>query len=79
MISVPEEQIHDLDELEEHIEPDMYTFIHENLHVALYSTEKSLELFILLKVIKKSEAAEDISDLHGHCIQKGSFYIEGRY
>ena len=77
--SVPDEQIHDLDELDEHIEPDIYTFIHENLYVALYSTAKSLELFIVLKVIKKSEAAEDISDLYGHCIQKGSFYIEGRY
>ena len=39
MISVPDKQIDDQDELDEHIEPDMYTFIHENSYVALYSTQ----------------------------------------
>ena len=42
VISVPDEQIDDLDELDEHIEPDMYTFIHENSYMLRYIVRQNL-------------------------------------
>ena len=67
-----------LDETEDN-DPAMYTFVEENSYVALYSSSKSLELFYLLKVIGKSVATEDMIDLYGHLINKGSEYIHGHY
>ena len=57
----------------------MFTLVEEGSFVALYSSSNSLELFIILKVSGKKVAEDDISDIYGHCIRKGTPYIEGKY
>ena len=54
--STPDEIIDDnIDLLDENddMDPEMYTFIEENSYVALYSAPNSLELFYIVKVLKK--------------------------
>ena len=50
-------------------------FFVENFYVALYSAPKSLEMFYLLKVLEKGVADDNIIDIYGHTVQKGSEYI----
>ena len=50
----------------------MFTFIIEGSYVALYSAAKSLKLFYLLKVVRKTVADNDKIGIYGHNIQSGS-------
>ena len=50
----------------------MFTFIIEGSYVALYSAAKSLKLFYLLKVVRKTVADNDKIGIYGHSIQRGS-------
>ena len=50
----------------------MFTFIIEGSYVALYSAAKSLKLFYLLKVVRKTVANNDKIGIYGHNIQRGS-------
>ena len=50
----------------------MFTFIIEGSYVALYSAAKSLKLFYLLKVVRKTVADNDKIGIYGHNIQRGS-------
>ena len=79
--SIPDEIIDDnIDLLDENddMDPEMYTFIEENSYIALYSAPNSLELFYIVKVVKKTIAVDDI-DIYGHTVPNGSEYIEGHY
>ena len=71
-------KINMLDETDD-VESEMFTFIESNSFVALYSASISLELFYILKVTEKDVAEDDIIDIYGHIIQKGSNYIKGFY
>ena len=55
----------------------MFAFIIEGSCIALYSAPKSLELFYLLKVVRKTVADNNKIDIYDHTIQNGSQYIEG--
>ena len=70
-----------LDLLDEPLDPEMFIFIIEGSYVALYSAPKSLELFYLLKVVRKTVADNDKIDIYGHTIRNGSEYtrLEGYY
>ena len=50
----------------------MFTFIIEGSYVVLYSAAKSLKLFYLLKVVRKTVADNDKIGIYGHNIQRGS-------
>ena len=50
----------------------MFTFIIEGSYVALYCAAKSLKLFYLLKVVRKTVADNDKIGIYGHNIQRGS-------
>ena len=50
----------------------MFTFIIEGSYVALYSAAKSLKLFYLLKVVRKTVADNYKIGIYGHNIQSGS-------
>ena len=78
-ISTPDIVDEDLDGIDEADDPEMLVFIMGNSYVALFSSPKSLELFFLLKVEPKSAADQDMIDIYGHLIQKGSEYICGYY
>ena len=67
----------ELDLLDEPIDPEMFTLIIEGSYIALYSAPKSLELFYLLKVVRKTVADNDKIDIYGHTIQNWSEYTEG--
>ena len=60
-------------------EPEMYTFVEVNSFVALYSPATSFEPFYVVKVISKSTANDDMIDIYGHTIQKGSKFLKGFY
>ena len=49
----------------------MFAFIIEGSCIALYSAPKSLELFYLLKVVRKTVADDDKIDIYDHTIQNG--------
>ena len=53
----------------------MFAFIIEGSCIALYSAPKSLELFYLLKVVRKTVADDDKIDIYDHTIQNGLQYI----
>ena len=72
---LPEE----LQELDESDENDMHNFVSEGSFVAVYSSEKSIENFYVVKVIEKAVADGDISDAYGHVVQKGAMFIKGQY
>ena len=65
----------ELDLLDEPLDPEMLTFIIEGSHAALYNAPKSLELFYLLKMVRKTIPDSDKIDNYGHTIQNGSEYI----
>ena len=50
---------------------DMYVFVENGSYVAVCTTAKSLEHFIVCKVDLKGVAAEDLTDFYGHIIQQG--------
>ena len=70
--------LQELDETED-MDPAMFEFISTDSIVAMYSPTNVHELFYLLKVVSKHTATEDMSDVYGHLIQKGSDYIVGHY
>ena len=76
--SVLDEELLSLDETDD-LATEMYTLITESLCVAVYSDQNSLELFYLIKVENKCVADEDMSDVYGHLIQKGSEFCSGYY
>ena len=53
----------------------MFAFIIEGSCIALYSAPKSLELFYLLKVVRRTVADDDKIDIYDHTIQNGLQYI----
>ena len=63
------------DLLDEQLDPEMFTFIIEGSYIALHSAPKSLELFYLLKVVRKTVADNDKIDIYGHTKQNGLEYI----
>ena len=65
----------ELDLLDEPTDPEMLTFIIESSCVALYSAPKLLELFYLMKVVRKTVSDNDKIDIYGHTVQNGSEYI----
>ena len=54
-------------------------FVVEDLYVALYSAPNSIELLFLLKIARKDVAEDNMIDIYGHTIPKGSQYIVGHY
>ena len=66
------EEVLELDETEE-IESESNSF------VALYSNTKSLEQFYICHVTEKLIAENDLIDIYGHKIQKGSKFLKAFY
>ena len=68
-----------LDLLDDPLDSNILTFIIEGSYVPLYNAPKSLELFYLLKVVRKTVADIDKIYIYSDTIQNGSEYIEGYY
>ena len=68
-----------LDLLDDPSDSKILTFIIEGSYVPLYNAPKSLELFYLLKVVRKTVADIDKIYIYSDTIQNGSEYIEGYY
>ena len=72
------EEVLELDETEE-IESEVFEFIESNSFVALYSTTKSFEQFYICHVTEKLIAENELIDIYGHKIQKGSKFLKAFY
>ena len=73
-----DDELQQLDEV--NIVPnEIFSVVEPESFVALYSSQNSLELFYLCKILKKSIAEEDLNAIYGHLVQKGFEYFSGFY
>ena len=72
------EEVMELDETDNMVIRDSYTFTEEGTYAALYSSTH-FELFYLVHVVKKSIAEESKSDVYRHFVQEGECYLEANY
>ena len=60
-------------------EPDTFTMVDVNSFIAMCSLPNAIEPFYVMKIIEKTVAEDDMVDIYGHTIQKGSKYLKGYY